>query len=63
MPAVPFRPRLGERMLVALSCAVCGRLRAGNQYDRRPRVAGGPRYVDRRCRDCRWSRMAANPGR
>ena len=63
MPAVPFWPRLGERYLLALTCAACGHLRPGNQYERRPRVPGGPQYVDRRCRACRWARMAASPGR
>lgn len=63
MPAVPwYRTAVGARRLVALTCSVCGQLRDGDQYERRPRSTG-PAYLDRRCRACRWARMAANPGR
>lgn len=63
MPALPFQPTLGARVLLALSCALCGQLKGGDQYERRSRLPGGPAYVDRRCRPCRWARMEASPGR
>lgn len=63
MPAVPWQPTVGARTLLLLSCAVCGHLRPGDRYERRPRLPGGPAYLDRRCRKCRWARMEASPGR
>lgn len=65
MPRLLFPPPLtpGLRTVVAMTCTVCHRLRPGEQFQRIPRVAGGPAYVDRRCRSCRWTRMEANPGR
>jgi hypothetical protein len=42
---------------VALTCASCGELKGGDQFERRARVHGGPAYLDRRCRPCRWRHM------
>lgn len=65
MPRLTFGRRLapGLRTVVAMTCARCHRLLPGDRFERIPRVAGGPAYVDRRCRACRWVRMEANPGR
>lgn len=63
MPLVPFPVPVGSRHLLALTCATCGTLKPGDQFERRPRLPGGPAYLDRRCRPCRWTRMEANLGR
>jgi len=65
MPRLLFGRRLapGARTILALTCQTCGQVKGGEEFERRPRVAGGPPYIDRRCRTCRWARMAASPGR
>jgi hypothetical protein len=65
VPRLLFGRRLapGLRTVVAMTCVKCGRLQDGHRFERIPRVAGGPPYVDRRCLTCRWARMAASPGR
>jgi hypothetical protein len=65
MPRLLFGRRLapGLRTVVAMTCTRCGQLRDGTAFERIPRVAGGPAYVDRRCRTCRWAVMAGSPGR
>lgn len=65
MPRLTFPRRLcpGLRTVVAMTCTICRQLRPGEQFERIPRVADGPAYVDRRCRSCRWTRMEASPGR
>jgi RNase P subunit RPR2 len=65
MAALTYGRRLapGLRTVVAMTCNQCHRLLPGDAFQRIPRVAGGPPYVDRRCRSCRWARMEASPGR
>jgi hypothetical protein len=65
MPRLTFpRPLCpGLRTVVAMTCTKCRQLLTGDQFERIPRVAGGPAYVDRRCRRCRWQVMEASPGR
>jgi hypothetical protein len=53
----------GLRTVVAMTCTRCGRLQAGEAFQRIPRLPGGPPYVDRRCRSCRWYPLAVSPGR
>ena len=65
MPRLLFGRKLapGHRTVLAMSCTICHRLLSGDWFERIPRVAGGPAYVDRRCRKCRWVRMESKPGR
>lgn len=64
MPRLVYWPTIGGRVVLAMTCIACGNLRAGDEFDWRPRLPGGVAYLDRRCRtSCRWRTMEQSAGR
>lgn len=54
--------QIGTRTVLAMTCAGCGQLRQGAEFDRYPRKPDERAYYDKRCRPvCRWRHKERDP--